>query len=140
MLSLDDEHPFSTMSCILGNEMFKDGTDLEEFKVRMIFRNMKSFAWALQDFCIQEGFQDKRVKFERRKILFHCYASKCLFKIYASLQRHCECFQIRSFHNIHTCEGIVKNPEATTTWIVRKYWSKIIANPSFYMDNMVMLA
>ena len=93
--------------------MFEDGIDPVEFKVGIVFRNMKSFAWALQDFYIQECFRGRRLKFKRRRILCRRYASKCPFKVYALLQRHGECFQTKSFHDVHTCQGIVKNPEAT---------------------------
>lgn len=56
LLSSDDEHPFNTMSSILGGDMLKDGTDPIEFRVGMVLKNMKSFTWAFQDFCIQEMF------------------------------------------------------------------------------------
>lgn len=53
LLSSDDEHSFSTMSHILKGQMFKDGTDPVELRIGMVLRNMKFFAWALQNFYIQ---------------------------------------------------------------------------------------
>ena len=46
MQSSDDEHPFRAMSRVLRGQMFEDGTDPVEFRVGMVLRNMKSFAWA----------------------------------------------------------------------------------------------
>ena len=97
MQSSADEHLFRVMSRVLGGQMFDDGIDPMEFRVGMIFRNMKSFAWALQDFYIQECFQGRRVKFKRKMILYRRYASKCPFKVYASLKRHGECFPTKKF-------------------------------------------
>ena len=47
MQSSNDEHPFCAMSRVLGGQMFEDGTDPVKFRVKMVFRNMKSFAWVL---------------------------------------------------------------------------------------------
>lgn len=55
-----------------------------------------------------------------------------------SLQRNNKCFQIKSFHNIYTCERIVKNPEARIYWIMRKYHNKRIVDFSFFVDNMII--
>ena len=83
--------------------MFEYGIDPMDFRVGIVFKNMKSFAWALQDFYIKKGFLGRRVKFKRRWIPCHYYASKYPFKVYASLQRHDEYFQNKSFNNAHTC-------------------------------------
>ena len=78
--SLDNEHPFRAMSHILRGQIFEDGTDPVEFRVGMVFRNMKSFAWAFQDLCIQEDFLSRKMKIERRILLYCCYTFKCPFQ------------------------------------------------------------
>ena len=78
-----------------------------------MLKNFEFFAWALKDYCIQEGFKVQRIKFERRKVLYKCFIDKCPFKVYAALQKFGQCFHIRFLHNIHTSESFVKNLEVT---------------------------
>lgn len=54
MLSLDDEHLFSTLSRILGGQMFEDGTDPMGFKIGMVFRT-----WSLLHGPFKKAFEVK---------------------------------------------------------------------------------
>ncbi|KAH9724683.1 SWIM-type domain-containing protein [Citrus sinensis] len=49
----------------------------------------------------------------------------------------CECFQIRTLHNIHTCKGLDNNLKVTEAWITRKYHNKVLANPKIGVDILV---
>ena len=83
-----DKHSFSRMSHALGRQMFREGTKPIEFREGMVFKNFREFAWALKDYCIQQSFRGKRIKFERKRILCGCYADKCPFRVYAAINTH----------------------------------------------------
>lgn len=65
--------------------MFKEGTEPMEFKKEMMFKNFRKFACALKDFCIQQGFKGRGIKFEKRRVLYGYYVDKCSFIVYAAL-------------------------------------------------------
>ena len=78
-------HPLIKMSHVLGGEMFVDRTKLVEFRVGQLLKKFQSFALALKDYCIQQGFRDRRTKFERRKVVYNFFVDKCTFKLYSTL-------------------------------------------------------
>lgn len=102
-----------------------------------MFKNFQSFTWALKDYCIQEGFKCKKTKFERRRVACKCYTDKCPFKVYAALQKFGQCSQIRTLHNIHTCEGLVKSPKVIVGYIVREYKNKVVGDLKIGVGNLV---
>ena len=82
---LEDEHSFSRMSYALGRQMFKESTKPIEFKEGMMFKNFREFAWTLKDYCIQQSFRGRKIKFERKRILYCYCADKCPIRVYVAL-------------------------------------------------------
>lgn len=64
---------------------------------------MNEFRTTLRDFVMQEGFEIKRIKNEKAKIIAKYVADGCCWRIHASLAPDGLTYKIKSYNPYHSC-------------------------------------
>ena len=101
-----------------------------------VFQDHKSFGDVLLDFCIQEGFEIKKKKFDRVRVTAVCKAEGCPWRIHASKSPDGTCFIIKTLNAAHTCQQVRKNSNATPRWVAGKLFSMLKYDPDMSVDAL----
>ena len=100
------------------------------------FGNFRSFNAILKDYCIQEGFEIEKKKYERTRVTAICKAEGCPWRIHASLAPDKLSFMIKTFTNRHTCTQVRSNRIATSTWLAKHLLDSFKIHPNMSIDAM----
>lgn len=102
------------------------------------FNDFRQFNAILKDYCIQEGFELKKIKYERARATFTCKAEECPWRIHASLAPDKLSFMIKTYNDHHTCTQVRSNSLATPTWLAQHLLESFKIHPD--MDIKAMRA
>ena len=78
-------------------------------KLWQVFDDHKHFGGVLLDFCIQEGFEIKKKKLDRVKVMAVCKTESCPWCIHASMSADETFFIIKTLNEEHSCQQVQKN-------------------------------
>ena len=105
-------------------------------QIWQVFDDYKSFADVLLDYCIQEGFEIKKKKFDRGRVTAICKSEGCHWRIHASKSPVGLSFIIKTFNEEHTCQHVRRNKTATPTWIAKKLVNVLKYDPNMKIEAM----
>ncbi|KAH7865615.1 hypothetical protein Vadar_008928 [Vaccinium darrowii] len=119
-----------------GKEPYVDGEGEVVLERHMIFEDVNAFRAKLRDYTVEKGFKIVRDKNEDARVIAHCAALGCKWRIHASPMFDGITYQIKSLPNEHTCIRHNQNDEATSTWISKKLLQSFKENPQLTLDAM----
>jgi len=105
-------------------------------EVAILFSDVNEFRTALRDFVKQEGFEIKRIKNEKARVIAKCAADGYSWRIQASPAPDGLTYKIKFYNPSYSCIQTSKNSNATSTWIARKLNNKLKADPNMSYTGM----
>ena len=92
------------------------------------------FRKVVTDYCIQEGFETFAIKSTRTRVTMKCKVLDCPWRIHASCRG--SYFVVKTYNNVHTCQGIKNNEKASSKWMTEKLRADFAQQPNMTMDGM----
>ncbi|KAK2648282.1 hypothetical protein Ddye_015771 [Dipteronia dyeriana] len=109
-------------------------------EVGQLFNNLQHFRQVLRDFVVQEGFELKRIKNDKKRYTTECAFDGCSWRIHASPIDDKTTFMIKTMQVRHSCQKVHKNHEATSVWVARRFKPLIEENPDIdvkFLDHEI---
>ncbi|KAJ4974525.1 hypothetical protein NE237_007699 [Protea cynaroides] len=122
-------------------EVYNWNYDIDEeakvnFHVGLCFNNVDEFRAALKEYNIQEGRNIRRLKNEKARVTAVCASEGCKWRIHALPTSDEVTFMVKSYYPDHTCSRLLKNSNATSTWIATKLASKLRTDPDMKTESI----
>jgi len=112
----------------------KKGEPVITLQKGMLFANVDAFREVLKDYVIQEGFEIIRTRNERARFTAVCAVSECEWYIHASVHPDKSTFEIKVYHDKHSCAKTTNNSEVSSNWIAQKMVAHLRADPNLSYD------
>ncbi|BFG30061.1 hypothetical protein CerSpe_163350 [Prunus speciosa] len=92
----------------------------------MLFASKKELREAISHYAINEGYKVKVTKNDRKRMQAMCM--KCKWNLWDSFMAD-ETLQIKSMIETHTCSRSYSNPQATASFLAKKYLDRLRDEP-----------
>ncbi|KAK9292713.1 hypothetical protein L1049_020692 [Liquidambar formosana] len=119
-----------------GKKPVEDDGSNVSFWVGRVFVSIDAFREKLREYVIQEGFDIVRVKNERTRVTVKCAGEGCQWRIHASPTPDSCNFVVRTLKDEHSCIRSTTNKNASSSWIAKKFASRIKNNPEMKLSGM----
>ncbi|KAK3222145.1 hypothetical protein Dsin_009170 [Dipteronia sinensis] len=100
------------------------------FEVGQTHDSVYTLRELLTDYAIQEGFNFKKIKNDKNRLTWACFAENCPWRLHASIIGDEITMQVKTYNNDHNCHRIYKSKEARSKWIASKFEVLVKNNPS----------
>jgi hypothetical protein len=114
---------------------FNPDTDMEnpQFKIGMIFGSKHQLREAFENYVVMQGYEVKVTKNDAKRMQAKCL--KCKWSLWASFMED-KTLQIRSLTDKHTCSRSYSNPQATSSFLAKKYIDLIRDEPKISLRTL----
>ncbi|KAJ9540662.1 hypothetical protein OSB04_027168 [Centaurea solstitialis] len=102
-------HPRSDDTVITPNQAIRY-TRREKVKLHQVFRTKPDLTLALGLKFLQEGFEFKTEKSDKKRYVAKCVHENCDWRIYAACIGGSTMFQVRTMNDVHTCSRTQLHP------------------------------
>ena len=96
----------------------------------MEFATLDQFKQAVRDFNIFSGREFYFVKNDQRRCRARCRSKECKWEIYCAISSVTRSYQVKTFHDQHTCPRVYRNKRADTNWVVSKLVHRLRTQPN----------
>ncbi|KAK9269428.1 hypothetical protein L1049_001201 [Liquidambar formosana] len=134
--SEDEDFQVDPNRFMRGKKPVEDDGRKVSFWVGRVFVSVDAFREKLREYVIQEGFDIVRVKNERTRVTVKCAGEGCRWCIPAAPTPKSGTFVVRTLHDEHSCIRSTKNKNAISSWIAKKFASRIKNNPEMKLSGM----
>jgi len=101
-----------------------------------MFIDKASFLDVVRDYMVQEGIYMRYLKNEPTRYTGKCEGKSCDWRIHASLMPDGVTFQVKTIKGKHSCKRLLDNPAATYSWIARKLFDIVRAEPNISVKGI----
>ncbi|KAH9686718.1 SWIM-type domain-containing protein [Citrus sinensis] len=128
---LSDSEDEQSFHCLESNP-----NEMIEISVGQEFDNVQHFRRVLESYVIKNGFDLNRIKNEKGRFRAKCSNEGCPWFIYAALVESGTKFRIQKLNNVHECNGVLENKEASYKWIASQFEGTLKNNPKMPVKAM----
>nr|XP_025670182.1 uncharacterized protein LOC112769958 [Arachis hypogaea] len=100
-----------------------------QFELGMQFSSMERFKKALKDVFVWDGRDCMYIKNEKERVRARCAEENCPWLIYVARNSKTMAFEIKTFHNKHTCGRDYGSNLADRKWVTDKLEKRLATQP-----------
>ena len=101
----------------------------------MVFPNMDAFKKAVKDYAVYEGKPIKLPKNDKVRCRA-IYFEPCPWKLLCSQSKDIQCYQIKTFNDVHTCCRVSRIQQADSKWLGNVLLEFLRTNPRLTITDI----